>query len=177
MKGKRGIELSMNFIVVLIISIVVFAFGIRFIYKLVSDTNDFAGMTFDQLDDAISSLICGSSDRVCITGDQKEVRRDQIAVFGIKIMNVLDSQNFNIIVTRPSPGGYTKNNKEIFGDKIDWKPKIRSVYIASNEEMKVGVGIYVPKTAVSGDYIFNVDIRSQDGSPYSNMQKFYVNMP
>ena len=177
MRSKRGIELSMNFIVVLIISIVLFAFGIRFIYKLVSDTQDFAGMTFDQLDSAISDLICESSDRVCITGDQKEVRRDQITVFGIKINNVLDSQNFDITVTRPSPGGYTKTNKEIFGDKIDWKPKTRSVYIASNEEMKVGIGIYVPKTSVSGTYIFNVEIKGQDGSSYSNVQKFYVNVP
>ena len=177
MRNKKAIELSMNFIVILIISIVIFAFGIRFIYKLVSDTQDFASMTFSQLDDQISSLICESSDRVCIAGDQKEVRRDQIAVFGIRIVNVLDSQNFDIVVTRPAPGGFTKNNKEIYGDKIEWKPRTRNVYISANNEMKVGVGIYVPKTAASGTYIFNVEIKSQDGTAYSNVQKFYVNVP
>ena len=70
-----------------------------------------------------------------------------------------------------------KDKKEIFGDKIEYKPKTRNVYIQSNEDLKVGVGIHVPKIATSGTYIFNVDVRSQDGSPYTNVQKFYVNVP
>ena len=159
MKNKRGIELSINFIVILVISIVVFVLGIKFVYQLVSDTKNLATITFKELDDQIGDLICESSERVCISGDSKEVGRDQIGFFGIKIRNVLESQDFEVKVTRPIPGGVSKNQNEIFGDKLDWKPSVRTVHIGTNEEVKVGVGVYVPKTAVSGTYIFNVDIK------------------
>ena len=177
MRGKKGIELSMNFIVILIISIVLFGFGLRFIYKLVNTTQDFGDMTFDQFDQAVGDLICQNADKVCITGDQKEVKRDQIAIFGIRIMNILDSQKFDVVVTRPSPAGYTKDGTGIFGDRIEWKPRIRNIYIPANEEVRVGIGVHVPKVASSGSYIFNVDIKAQDGSSYGNTQKLYVNIP
>ena len=177
MINKKAIELSLNFIIILIISIIIFGFGIRFISKLSSQATELQDLTIGELDDRIGNLVCEGSDRVCIGIDRKTIKRTKFDVFGVKIVNILDSQNFDITVSRPSPSGYTKNKAAIEKDDLVWNPKSRSVTIEKNEEKNLGIGIQVPSDAVSGTYIFNVEIKTSDGKPYSNVQKVYVDVP
>lgn len=177
MPSKKAIELSLNFIVILIISIIIFGFGVAFISKLSSQATELQEMTTSELDERIGSLICEGSDRVCIGVDRKTIKRTKFDVFGVKIVNILDNQNFEIVVSRPMPSGYMRDKNEIRGDGLVWSPKSRSVFIEKNEERVVGIGIQVPPDAVSGTYIFNVQIRTADGVPYSATQKLYVDVP
>ncbi len=174
---KRAIELSLNFIVILIISIVIFGFGIRFISKLSSQATELQELTISELDERIGNLICEGSDRVCVGIDRKTIKRTKFDVFGVKIINILESQNFDITVSRPAPSGYTKNKQEIPTDSLIWNPKSRGIFIEKNEEKNLGIGIQVPANAVSGTYIFNVEIKTADGKPYSLVQKLYVDVP
>ncbi|MDD5086571.1 MAG: hypothetical protein PHV16_02360 [Candidatus Nanoarchaeia archaeon] len=41
--NKRGFELSINFIVILIISIVLFTFGLYFLFRIISEANTHSG--------------------------------------------------------------------------------------------------------------------------------------
>lgn len=174
---KKGIELSLNFLVILIISIVLFGFGVKFISRLSSEATQLQDLTLGELDERIGNLVCEGSDRVCIGIDRKTIKRAKFDVFGLKIINILDSQNFDVTVTRPTPSGYTKTKQEIQADNLVWNPKSRSIFIEKNEEKTVGIGIQVPANAVSGTYIFNVDIKISDGKPYSAAQKLYVDVP
>ncbi|MDP3766212.1 MAG: hypothetical protein Q8R04_06900 [Nanoarchaeota archaeon] len=177
MINKKAIELSLNFIVILIISIVIFGFGVRFISKLSSQATELQDITTGELDERIGNLVCEGSDRVCIGIDRKTIRRTKFDVFGLKIINILDSQGFDIIVARPVPSGYTKNKAEIQSDNLIWNPQSRTVFTEKNEEKNLGIGIQVPANAVSGTYIFDVKIQTQDGKPYSQVQKLYVDVP
>lgn len=177
MHTKKAIELSINFIVILIISIIVFGFGVRFISKLSSQATELQEITTAELDERIGSLICEGSDRVCVGIDRKTIRRTKFDVFGLKIVNILESQSFDIIVERPSPSGYTINKQPIGSDNLIWNPKTRSVFIEKNEEKNLGIGVQVPANIVSGTYIFDVRIQTEDGKSYSNVQKLYVDVP
>lgn len=177
MPSKKAIELSLNFIIILILSIIIFGFGVRFISKLSSQAIDIQEVTTAELDERIGNLVCEGSDRVCVGIDRKTIRRTKFDVFGLKIINILDSQNFDIIVSRPSPSGYTKNRQPIDTDTLVWNPKARSVFIEKNEEKNLGIGIQVPANAVSGTYIFDIKIQASDGKPYSATQKLYVDVP
>lgn len=178
MDTKKGIELSVNFIVVLIISIVLFGLGVKFIRDIALQATDITKMTIEEVDRRIDNLICEGTARVCLGTDSKIINRGKTGFFGVKIMNVLSSQNFDIIVSRPMPLGIAKNQKEIFKDDFVWIPKDgRSVFIKQNEEKLIGIAIQVPSNAVSGTYIFDVNIQTQDAKPYSQVQKFYVNVP
>ena len=177
MLGKRAIELSLNFIVILIISIVIFGFGVRFISKLSMEAIDIEKITTEQLDEIIGDLVCEGSDRVCIGTDRKTISRGKWDTFGVKIINILDGQHFTVEVSRPTIRGYTKNKVEIRTDNLVWNPKERDVFIGKNEEEAVGVAIQVPPSAVSGTYIFNVEIKAADGAKYSNVQKLNVDIP
>ena len=130
--NKNGIELSLNFLVVLIISIVLFGFGVRFISRLSSEATQLQDLTLGELDERIGNLVCEGSDRVCIGIDRKTIKRTKFDVFGLKIINILDSQNFDVAVTRPTPSGYTKTKQEIQSDNIIWNPKSKNVFIEKN---------------------------------------------
>lgn len=177
MLGKKAIELSLNFIVILIISIIIFAFGVRFISKLSSQATELQEITTSELDERIGNLICEGSDRVCVGIDRKTIKRAKFDIFGLKIINILESQSFDISITRPNPSGYTKTKQPIESDDLIWNPKARSVFIEKNEKKNLGIGVQVPANIVSGTYIFDVRIQTQDGKAYSNVQKLYVDVP
>lgn len=177
MLNRKAIELSLNFIVILIISIIIFGFGIRFIQKLSSQATELQDITVSELDERIGNLVCEGSERVCIGIDRKTIKRAKFDIFGLKIINILESQNFDIVVSRPTPSGYTKDKQKIQSDNLVWNPKSRSAYMEKNEERSLGIGVQVPASAVSGTYIFNIDIQSADGKPYSATQKLYVDVP
>lgn len=178
MTNKKAIELSLNFIVILIISIVIFGFGIQFISKLSSQATELQEMTTAELDESIGNLVCEGSDRVCVGKDRKTIPKSKFGVFGLKIVNILDTQHFVVTISRPSPGGYTKNNQGILNDNLLSNPKDpRDILIEKNEEKTSGIGIQVPPNAESGTYIFNVEIKTASGKPYSQIQKLYVDVP
>src|SRR3989344_5911025 len=171
MINKKAIELSLNFMVILIISIIIFGFGVRFISRLSSEAIDLTRITEEELDERIGNLVCEGSDRVCIGIDRKTIKRTKFDVFGLKIVNILEGQSFDITVARPSPSGYTISNQPIESDDLLWNPKARSVFIEKNEEKNLGIGVQVPADIVSGTYIFDVKIQTADGKSYSNIQK------
>ena len=178
MFDKKAIELSLNFIVILIISIIIFGFGIRFIYNLSSKAKDITDLTYDQLDQRMGDIICEGSERVCVGIDRKTIQKKDFGVFGVKIINVLSSQTFGIDITRPDPPGYKKNRDPIqqIDPRLVINPERRDIAIGQNEEKTIGFGVAVPSNAVSGTYIFNVNIM-QDSTNYVQTQKLYVDVP
>ncbi len=180
---KKSVELSLNFIVILIISIVLFGFGIKFISQLSTQAMNIQEMTEDELDVRISDLICEGSDRVCIGQDRRTIVRGDFDVFGLKIMNVLESEGFDITVSPPEPPGtpigFKKDKTPITSPpspKLILNPSTRNINIEKNEERNVGIGVQVPSNAVSGTYILDVRINTPSGE-YSNVQKLYVDVP
>lgn len=186
MLNKKAIELSLNFIIIIIISITLFIFGVRFISQLSSQALELQKLTFDDLDARIANFACEGSDRVCIGADRKTIPRGKFDVFGIKILNVLDpstgqGQEFEVTITAPLLNFVPKNTPSLLTTpsvNLDIKPSTRNVFIKKNEEKEIGIGIEVPKTAESGTYIFNVQIRTEINtifSPYTSAPlKLYV---
>ncbi|TKJ40227.1 hypothetical protein CEE37_07840 [candidate division LCP-89 bacterium B3_LCP] len=169
---KKGIELSINFLVIIIISLIVFGFGARFIYQLGSEAVKLQSMTVEELDRKIGILACEGSERVCFGFDRKIIKRGKLGVFGLRIINILDNQDFDVLVSRPTPSGYTKKGEDIVSDNLIVKPESRSVYIQKNEEKDLAIGVEVPKDARAGIYIFDVRVM-----PYEALHKIYVEVP
>jgi len=165
---KKGIELSLNFLVTIIIVLTIFTFGIKFIYNFTKDASDLESLTTEQLDLRIENLVCGT-DKVCIGSNRKSISKGDFDVFGIRIINIYDTQEFNINskVTK-----LIKNNEEIVDtsslNKINLKYR-GSVLIEKNDEVSLGLGVEVAKDAPSGTYIIDVEI-----SEYEEVYKIYV---
>ena len=182
MSNKKGIELSMNFIVILIISIIIFGFGVRFIYTLSSKATELQGLTLGELDDRIGNLICEGSDRVCVGQDKKTIQRGKFDVFGLKIINILDNEKEFSIEIKPTSSlflGFQKDKSQIPPDKpLTVIPQLRPATIEKNEERNFGIGVQVPSDAVAGTYIFNINVTiGLTGAEYVKVQKLYVDVP
>ena len=175
--GKKGIELSMNFVVMLIIAIVIFGFGIRFIYTLSSNANDIKDISSKELDARVADLLCSTSQKICIGTDKKIIQKGKFDIFGIRILNVGDAQDFDILIQRPSPSGFTKQKQAISNDGLLAVPNERSERFLRNEERNFGVGVEVPSSALSGTYIFDVRVQKANGEQYGSTQRLYVEVP
>ena len=181
---KRGIELSLNFLVIIILSVVVFSFGISFIYNLLNQATELQSLSTNDLDNKIGNLACEGFDRVCIGIDRKTIRRTQFDVFGVKLLNVNDNPLFDVTVS-PSEDfpssqlGFKQDKSPITNPPNPMllvNPSSRGLEIEKNNGKAFAVGIEVPPNAVSGIYIFNVNIR-QAGQNYVPVQKLYVEVP
>lgn len=168
---KKGIELSLNFMVTLIITFAIFVLGIKFIHSLAGEATELESLTTGQLDKRIGQLICESTERVCLGIAKKAIPKGSFDVFGIKVINILDGRDFIISVEKPVPSGYKKSNEPIETNGIKLKHRT-SAFIGKNGEESIGIGVEVPKDAVSGTYIFNVK-----ALPYEEIYKIYVEVP
>lgn len=168
---KKAIQLSLNFLVTVIIAVVILVLGVKFINDIAGEATELESLTTEQLDKRIGQLVCESTDRVCIGISKKTIPKGEFDVFGIKIINILDRQNFEIDIKKPSPSGYTKNNEPIPTNNIELKYR-NNLFIGKNEEESIGVGVEVPKDTKSGTYIFDVKVQ-----PYDEIYKIYVEVP
>ena len=175
MLNRKSMELSINFLVIIIISITIFGFGIYFISNLAQEAEDLRKLTLSQIDEQISGLACEGADRICIIVEKKKVSRGKVSIFGIKILNILDSEDFQIVARPSSPIGYKMDNSPITGPALVINPpQGRTESIRKNEDKTIGIGVQVPKNApIGGTYIIDVEIRN-GGNLYVPLQKLYV---
>ncbi len=169
---KKAIELSLNFLVTVIIAVAILVLGVKFINDIAGEATELESLTTDQLDKKITELNCESTDRVCIGISKKTIPKGEFDVFGIKIINILENQEFNINVKAAK---LIKNNEEITDpinlNKIKLKYR-NNLFIGKNEEESIGVGVEVPKDTASGTYIFDVKVQQ-----YDELYKIYVEVP
>ena len=173
---KKAIELSMNFLVTIIIALVIFGFGVRFIYNLASQSEKLKDLTLEDLDKKIEDLFCESTDKICIGTNKKIIERGNYDFFTVKVINILNDQEFRLNIEKPTPSGYTKNNEPINTNDIKLKYR-ENFFIKRNEEKSIAIGIEVPKNAISGTYILDVKIEPYYLKDKTTLQKIYVAVP
>jgi len=179
---KKAIELSLNFLVTVILALVIFGFGIRFINNLASDVDKLKDFTFDELDKQVEDLLCESTDKVCLGTTKKVIQKGDFDVFGVKIINVISDSGFddNFKVNLEVSKLIKKNNEEVTADLdelIEVKYRDDLIKIQKNEEDDIGIGIEVKKGAPSGTYILDVWVEPYLSRNDITLQKIYVEVP
>ena len=158
--------------VTVIIAVAILVLGVKFINDIAGEATELESLTTDQLDKKITELNCESTDRGCISISKKTIPKGEFDVFGIKIINILEKQEFNINVKAAK---LIKNNEEITDpinlNKIKLKYR-NNLFIGKNEEESIGVGVEVQKDTASGTYIFDVKVQQ-----YDELYKIYVEVP
>ncbi|MBL7054691.1 hypothetical protein ISS05_02950 [Candidatus Woesearchaeota archaeon] len=164
--NKKAIELSINFLVILVISLTIFGFGIKFLYDLFQGANDLEDLTFEDIDNQIAELMCGGNERVCLPNNHLTIKRGEFEPVGMKIINMIDtstSTTFSVTVTHGSFIDENGVSTQGTFTNVDCVPSCssgtaRTESIKNNEERDFGVGINVETGAVSGTYIFDVKV-------------------
>jgi len=99
MKNKKGFELSINFVVIIILSLVVFGFGLKLLKDIFTESTKLIDFNQEDIDKQIGDFTCQPGELVCVSPRIKRIDPGELGVFGIKIANNMGSDKlFRIIV-------------------------------------------------------------------------------
>jgi len=175
-KNKKAIELSVNMLVVIILAVVIFSFGVYFLYSTVSKAFQLKGAVDEDLDKQMETILCDKP--VCLSSNYKKIFRGEFEVVGLRIYNT-NNQETNFIITAEKKGAFDKDGAPVEGDlfiTLGTEITQRHITIGSRMENSIGIGIEVPKNAESAVYVYDIIVEA-NGDIYPPAQQIRVEVP
>jgi hypothetical protein len=180
--NKKGMELPINFLVMLILGLVMFGAAITIVYKIYFSTNDLQKQLDSQTKKQIESeLRKGSGEKVMFGLTTKEIKRGDNDVFGIGIRNDKAAEtDFYVTVSCTyayKPDGVTPicspTGLACSGVCGTWGTGPLDKITILPKEVKVdGIYVIVPKTAEYGTYYFDVQTCTGNWCDQSGSEKY-----
>ena len=96
---KASLQISMNFIVILIISLLVLGMGVWILGKIVNKGNQLSDETFETVDANLADIMCEGSDLVCLAPAKAEIGITKGKKFTLKIRNIEGDADFKFNVS------------------------------------------------------------------------------
>jgi len=171
MLNKKAIELSINFLVIIILSLAMLGLGIQMMRSFFTQSVQMHQELSEREAAMIESML-DRGEKVAISINSKIITRGDVDTFGLGILNVLDStEKFTIAYTVvandinniviPDPGQKIKIILE--NSEIDLKP---------NDREKINIFAKVDKEAEKGNYVYTVVVSR--GSEVYGRARFIV---
>lgn len=181
-KNKKGIELSINFLVVIILSIVMLGMGVMLIRNFYDSSMQTVKTISEKEEIQINSML-NRGEKVAMPINIKTIPRGELNVFGLGIFNVLErGEDFELEIVNQV--GVDSNNEEIEEFEDTGKDKHVKVimeteefYLEPNEHRIVNMFIQVGKRAEKGTYTFTARVRYRGNQQYGLPVKFTVIVP
>jgi len=177
MNSKKGIALSINFLVIIIISLVIFGSGIVFLSKLMGGAEDIKTKLDSKTESQLERLLLDAGKKVALPKHTVYTEPGKVVSFGIGILNI-DKKfgtKFKVSVKLSTASDKQEKVMTVLPDVSSWLLFNPGPYIIKeNEHKTVPIGISVPKTAAKGTYIFNAQVLDGNGKVYDNIKKFNV---
>lgn len=173
---KAAIALSVNMLVVIILAVVIFSFGVAFLYSTVSKAFQLKGVVDDDLDRQMETIICDKP--VCLSSNYKKIYRKEFEVIGLRIYNTNPSETI-FTITSERKGAFDKDGEDIEGDlyiALGTDINQRTISIPTRAEDSIGIGIEIPKDAKAGTYVYNILVKA-NGNLYPPAQQIRIEVP
>ena len=187
---KRGaIQLSMNFLVTIIIALALLALGIVLLKQFVDVTVETQNELNEQTQDRMKELL-NQGQQIVIPFSTQTLRRGESYLFGVGVLNIFEESTFELAAGLS--GAFHPNDKEFSPEertqaKLDEWIRLDSerFTLKKNEDQSKTLFIQVPTTGPSGTYIFNVMVyRNPPSSPpydpstlYDTVRKIVITVP
>ncbi|MBN1502962.1 hypothetical protein JW930_05450 [Candidatus Woesearchaeota archaeon] len=168
---KKGLELSINFIVMLILAIVIFSFGLVFVAKILSETDRQIGLLPEAEELALDACL-NEQNLVCLPNNKKELEPGKSHVFGLAVQNYAgESKEFSVLVEL-SLAIDNEGNEITPIDAAEWTFQSHEPFmLANNEQMKLTIPFTIPIHAEQGEYAFNVNVCFKDDTHPDDAEK------
>ena len=179
---KRGaIELSMNVLVIIILSLVILAGGITLLYKFIGGAEDVKQVLDERTNDELERLLVDQGKQVALPLHTASVLRGESHVFGIGILNVGRSgTEFKLDIHLAKVIDEQERDLTAQIDKAAVERwllyKTTSIILDENEHTKESILVKVAADAFKGQYIFDAKVVYANGEQYGNIQKFIVDV-
>ncbi|MEK6969838.1 MAG: hypothetical protein AABW48_05410 [Nanoarchaeota archaeon] len=181
MNKNGALDLSINMLIIVIISIVILSSGIVLMYQFISGAEEIKTSLDQKTNEELERLLVNQGERVALPLHIADVSRGDTHIFGLGILNTLGiNQEFLITIELRRVSDETEHE---ITDKIN-KAEVQEwllynsqpIFIAEGNNVKEPILVSVPKNVVTGQYIFIAKVRTALGNDYGNPQQFYVNV-
>ncbi len=179
MQKKGAIGLSMNVLVVIIISLVVFGMGVTMLYSFIGGASDIKDKLDAKTSEELERLLVNQGKMVALPFHVADIERDDMHIFGIGIMNIGGvGEEFYIQITLSN--AYNEDDEDITelvkAGITEWFLfNDEAINIQEGGHVKENIAVTVPKEALKGQYIFVARVYVDDVL-YGNKQNFIVNV-
>lgn len=189
--NKKGFELSVNMIVVLILGIVLLGFGIYFLKTIVSAGYDLDDAIDERIKNDLRSTAFHDGDYVAFLRTHATVNRGDYHKFYLGVLNDLDEEHdFKIVAFfSKAPGiDLTDAQKRSLNDSIIYLDD--AFTIKPDEDFFFNILFHAPSGVPRGQYLFDVQVCTSlsqgDGDspdqsvcpsgfkPYRGVQRLYI---
>jgi hypothetical protein len=191
MNNKKGLEISINFLVIIIVSIVVFVMGLALINKIMGFADDTAQGIDEETKKEIERLV-GPDEVVSIPYHKKSLRVGDEAYFGVGIYSKENGETtFNVKVDFDK--AYREDNSQISPTNLidsNWNPFFggngRNYTLMRNDKEIVDIKLIVDSNidnngaTEKGIYIFNLNVTYHNGTDFEvyedDIYKLYLSV-
>jgi type II secretory pathway pseudopilin PulG len=183
MQKRAAIGLSINMIVMIIISIVILASGIVLLRSFVTGADDIKNQLDQRTQDRLSELLTDQGKTVAFPFYTKNIRRGDSHVYGIGISNIQNVPvTFTLIIDTikfiDSSGQEFNRGNSVF-NFFDWARWDREPFtIREGDIVKKTILVKVPKNANPGTYVFNARVsyidENGENQAYGAKQDFFA---
>lgn len=175
---KGALGLSIETLVIIIISLVILSAGITLIYQFISGAEEVKAQLDQKTQDELDRLLTAQGKKVALPLHVATIRRGESHVFGIGILNTFDeNKNFFVSINLQKAADETGQDMTAQFDVNEIKNWVlynsAAIMIESNADHKEALLVQVPKGAVKGQYIFLATVLLE-GTIYGNPQTFIV---
>jgi len=169
---KKGIQLSMNFLVTIIIALVILASGILLVNKFFENSKKIAEDLDQRTKDELNRLL-DQGQQIVIPFSTQTIKKGRSHIFGVGVLNINPQNQFKIEIEFSRAEDQNKNRiPNVIID--DWFTYDNSLFsLDKNQRDTKKVLVTVPNEAQKGTYIFNVLVSNNDGA-YDNLKKIII---
>ncbi len=175
LKTKLGaIGLSINVLVIIIISLVVLGGGIALLYNFIGSATEFKQQLDQNTQQQIERLLINEQQLVALPLNSVTLQRGDAQVFGLGILNIKEKGNFQIVITPPTTYINEFNEVQEVTKPVNWLLYTQEpIVIGKDSHVKESLLVQVPKDVYKGTYSFKLRVE-RDGESYGNLQRFSV---
>ncbi|MFH0701287.1 MAG: hypothetical protein V2A62_02530 [Candidatus Woesearchaeota archaeon] len=186
---KGAIGMSVETLVIIIISLVVLIGGISLLYKWIGGAESMKDQLDEKTNSELERLLVEQGKQVALPRNVADLTRGENHIFGIGILNTDYENKFRIEVTPPTE---IANPEGKIISVLDLDPAAwllfndQLITLKQGEHVKEFINVKVPKENTDlGQYIFSVKVKciqckTPSGEikdiPYGNTQKIIVNV-
>lgn len=166
---KRGIELSVNMLVVIIISLVLLAGGIVLLNKFIGGAEELQVLLDERTEEQLQSLLIDEGQLVALSRQTITFNGEGQGIIGVGVLNIDTEAIFQLVVGLPRslerPQGLTRTITLLSTPE----PFTLEQQGTRMEPILITVGVGTPRET----YVVEVEVQKR-GSTYDSKKKIYI---
>lgn len=175
MRRKKGMELSVNFLVIMVLSIVILSGSFFLIGKFFKQA-DKVKLELDSATEREIRQMLFDGSKVAVPINRIEIGKNEVGTFGVGVFNVLntDPENqFTMTLLPKNVGGCDAINLEIqtASQGLQFSKNIRN-----NEQFIFLVAVKATRQTSACTYVIDAHITYDGSEEYGNVKKLYVDV-